>query len=47
MDGIEYIVLTDSDEDLVMVLSWDGRDFKEAARAKLPEGVGPATAVWL
>ena len=45
--GIEYIALTDSDEGLVMVLSWDGREFKEAARAKLDEGVGPATAVWL
>jgi len=47
VDGIEYIVLTDSDEGLVMVLSWDGRNFKEAARAKLDGGVGPATAVWL
>jgi carboxy-cis,cis-muconate cyclase len=45
--GIEYIALTDSEESLVMVLSWDGRDFKEAARAKLDGGVGPATAVWL
>jgi carboxy-cis,cis-muconate cyclase len=47
VDGIEYIALTDSAEGLVMVLSWDGREFKEAARAKLDEGVGPATAVWL
>jgi carboxy-cis,cis-muconate cyclase len=45
--GIEYIALTDSEEGLVMVLSWDGREFKEAERAKLDGGVGPATAVWL
>lgn len=47
VNGIEYIALTDSDEGLVMVLSWDGEKFKEAARAKLDDGVGPATAVWL
>jgi carboxy-cis,cis-muconate cyclase len=47
VDGIEYIALTDSDEGLVMVLSWDGRQFSEAARAKLDGGVGAATAVWL
>jgi carboxy-cis,cis-muconate cyclase len=47
VDGIEYIALTDSEEGLVMVLSWDGREFKEAARAKLDGDVGAATAVWL
>jgi carboxy-cis,cis-muconate cyclase len=47
VNGIEYIALTDSEEGLVMVLSWDGREFKEAARAKLDGGVGAATAVWL
>jgi carboxy-cis,cis-muconate cyclase len=47
VNGIEYIALTDSDDGLVMVLSWDGREFKEAARVKLGPGVTPATAVWL
>lgn len=47
VDGIEYLALTDSEEALVMVLSWDGREFKESARARLDDGVGAATAVWL
>jgi carboxy-cis,cis-muconate cyclase len=47
VDGIEYIALTDSDDGLVMVLSWDGREFNEAARVTLGPGVTAATAVWL
>ena len=47
IDGIEYIALTDSEESLVTVLGWDGRQFHEAARAKLDEEAGAATAVWL
>ncbi len=47
VDGIEYIAITDSEDCMVMVLSWDGREFKEVARAKLDEGAGAATAVWL
>ena len=47
VDGKEYIVLTDSEEGLVMVLSWNGQEFEEAARARLDEGAGVATAVWL
>lgn len=47
VDGIEYIVLTDSEEGLVMIISWNGQEFKEAARARLDEGAGVATAVWL
>ncbi|KAK4700718.1 carboxy-cis,cis-muconate cyclase, partial [Phenoliferia sp. Uapishka_3] len=45
--GIDYITLTDSDEGLVLVLSWDGREIKEVARTKLDGGAGAATAVWL
>ena len=47
IDGIEYIALTDSEEDLVMVLSWDGKSFAEVSRVKVDEGAGAATAVWL
>ena len=47
VDGVEYLALTDSEEGLVFVLSWDGQDMKEVARTKLDEGAGAATAVWL
>ncbi|MCJ1224683.1 hypothetical protein MMC12_001328 [Toensbergia leucococca] len=47
VNGVEYIALTDSDEGLVMVLSWDGKQFEEVARTKLDSGAGAATAVWL
>jgi len=44
--GIEYLALTDSEEGLVMVLGWDGKKLKEAARVRFEEGAGAATAVW-
>ena len=47
VDGIEYLALTDSEDGLVMVLCWDGHNFKEAARTRLDEGAGAATVVWL
>ncbi len=47
VNGVEYLALTDSEEGWVFVLSWDGQDMKEVARAKLDEGAGAATAVWL
>ena len=47
VDGIEYIALTDSEEDSVTILSWNGQAFNEVARAHLDEGAGAATAVWL
>ncbi|GAA5900262.1 hypothetical protein JCM5296_003024 [Sporobolomyces johnsonii] len=46
-EGVEYLALTDSEEGLVMVLSWDGKEVKEVARAQLENGAGAATAVWL
>lgn len=46
-DGKEYIALTDSEEGLVLVLSWDGKVVEEVARVKLEGGAGAATAVWL
>ena len=46
-DGKEYIALTDSEEGLVMVLSWDGKSTEEVARVKLEAGAGAATAVWV
>ncbi|SCV70993.1 BQ2448_3755 [Microbotryum intermedium] len=45
--GKDYLALTDSEEGLVMVLSWDGEELKEVARVQL-EGKAPAaTAVWI
>jgi carboxy-cis,cis-muconate cyclase len=45
--GVDYLALTDSEEGLVMVLSWDGKTIEEVARVKLDGGAGAATAVWL
>ena len=51
IDGMEYLALTDSEQGLVMVLSWDGKKVAEVARVKLEGGglkvEGAATAVWL
>ncbi|KIW30940.1 uncharacterized protein PV07_02631 [Cladophialophora immunda] len=47
VDGVEYLAMTDSEEGFVFVLGWDGEEFKEVARTKLPNGAGAATAVWL
>jgi len=46
-DAVQYLALTDSEDCMVMVLSWDGKNIKEVARVKLDEGAGAATAVWL
>jgi carboxy-cis,cis-muconate cyclase len=46
VDGVEYIALTDSEDGLVMVLSWDGKKVKEVGRVKLDGDLGAATAVW-
>ena len=45
--GVEYIALTDAEESQVMLLAWDGKQFEEAARARLDEGAMVAMAVWL
>ncbi|KAK4057878.1 hypothetical protein OIO90_001097 [Microbotryomycetes sp. JL221] len=45
--GRDYLALTDSEQGLVMVLSWDGKQLKEVARTQLENGAGAATAVWL
>jgi len=54
VNGVEYIAMTDSEEGLVFVLSWDGKEIREAARVNLNEDTdtskgknGAATAVWL
>ncbi len=56
VDGLEYIAMTDSEEGLVFVLAWDGKELRESARVNLNEGTqlgeggkrhGAATAVWL
>lgn len=46
-EGKEFVALTDSEEGLVLVLSWDGEKMDEVARVKLEGGAGAATAVWL
>ncbi|KAL8279789.1 hypothetical protein RQP46_007884 [Phenoliferia psychrophenolica] len=35
VNGVDYLALTDSEEGLVMVLSWDGKAVKEVARTRL------------
>jgi carboxy-cis,cis-muconate cyclase len=47
LEGKEYIVLTDSQEGMVLVLSWDGERMEEVARVRLDDGAQAATAVWL
>ena len=54
VEGTEYIAMTDSEEGFVFVLSWDGKELREAARVNLNDGTdtvkgkhGAATAVWL
>ena len=51
-EGIEYLAMTDSDEGLVFILGFDGKNIHEVARVSLgktEEGkvVQAATAVWL
>lgn len=46
-DEKEWIVLTDSELGLVLIISWDGVEFKEVSRVKLEEGDGASHAVWL
>lgn len=49
--GLEYIAMTDSEEGLVFVLSFDGKQIREVARTQLVGDNGKplaaATAVWL
>lgn len=47
-EGRDLLALTDSEDGTVAVLSWDGKELKELAIAKLDDGAaGAATAVWL
>lgn len=43
----EWLVLTDSEQGLVLVISWDGIRFEEVSRVKLEEGDGASHAVWV
>lgn len=43
----EWLVLTDSEKGLVLIISWDGKDFKEVSRLQLEEGDGASHAVWV
>jgi carboxy-cis,cis-muconate cyclase len=45
--GKEYISLTDAQEGMVLVLSWDGKRLEEVARVMLDDGAQAATALWL
>ncbi|SGY79994.1 BQ5605_C008g05276 [Microbotryum silenes-dioicae] len=46
-EGKDYLALTDSEEGLVMVLSWNGEELKEVARVQLDGKAPAATAVWI
>jgi carboxy-cis,cis-muconate cyclase len=46
-DELEWIVLTDEEERLVLVISWNGVEFVEVSRVQLEEGDGASHAVWL
>ncbi|KAF2155851.1 Muconate cycloisomerase 1 [Myriangium duriaei CBS 260.36] len=50
-NGLEFLALTDSQDGLVFILSFDGRVIREVARVQLKTGDGvtatAATAVWL
>lgn len=46
-DEKEWIVLTDEQEGLVLVISWDGAQFEEISRVELEKGDGASHAVWL
>ncbi|KAJ9121699.1 hypothetical protein QFC22_002319 [Naganishia vaughanmartiniae] len=46
-EEMDWIVLTDSEQGLVLVISWDGHEFKEVSRVQMDEGDGASHAVWL
>lgn len=46
-EEMDWIVLTDSEQGLVLVISWDGHEFHEVSRVKMEEGDGASHAVWL
>ncbi|KAJ9102495.1 hypothetical protein QFC21_002895 [Naganishia friedmannii] len=46
-EEMDWLVLTDSEQGLVLVISWDGYDFREISRVKMEEGDGASHAVWL
>lgn len=46
-DEKDWIVLTDSEQGLVMVIAWDGEAFEEVSRVQLMHGDGASHAVWL
>lgn len=43
----DWIVLTDGEEGMVLVLSWDGVKFDEVSRVHMMEGDMASHAVWL
>ncbi|KAJ9125868.1 hypothetical protein QFC24_002652 [Naganishia onofrii] len=46
-EEMDWIVLTDSEQGLVLVISWNGHEFREVSRVKMMEGDGASHAVWL
>lgn len=47
LGGVDYLALTDSEQGLVMVLSFDGEKIEEVARVRLEAEGAAATAVWV
>lgn len=43
----EWLVLTDSEQGLVLIVSWDGKRFEEVSRVQLEHGDGASHAVWV
>jgi carboxy-cis,cis-muconate cyclase len=43
----DWLVLTDSEQGLCLVIGWDGERFEEVSRVQMMEGDGASHAVWL
>jgi carboxy-cis,cis-muconate cyclase len=44
---VEWLVLTDEQDGLVLVISWNGTSFEQVSRVELLPGDGASHAVWL
>ena len=45
VNGKEYIALTDAQDGIVIIISWDGNQLEEIATVILDDGAKPATAL--
>ena len=46
VNGKEYIALTDAQDGMVIIISWDGKQLEEVTRVTLDNGAHAATALW-